>query len=161
VELAKVTFNRPHLPQVAQMLSKFCIIFLFFIYVFGVPFYPISDYNLQWETPSTNSSGSMPLGIYSICFLLIDDKGNGEVGLNLWVEESSGDVLFLISRTDTWDENGRLLKIGRIRIALDPNPFLDSKVLCFRIFVHLQGFHSSIRSAIFPHQHHSQVNTVL
>ena len=49
--------------------------------------------------------------------------------MNLWVEEATGDVLFLMSRTDTWDEVGRLLKIGRIRISLDPNPFGDFTVL--------------------------------
>ena len=45
--------------------------------------------------------------------------GNGEIGLNAWVEES-GDLLFYIGRTDSWDENGRLLKVGRVRISLDP-----------------------------------------
>ena len=48
--------------------------------------------------------------------------GNGETGLNLWVEED-GDLLFYISRTDAWSECDRLLKLGRVRIALSPNPF--------------------------------------
>ena len=48
--------------------------------------------------------------------------GNGEVGLNVWVE-TTGDLVFLVSRTDAWSENARLLKLGRIRVHLDPNPF--------------------------------------
>jgi len=48
--------------------------------------------------------------------------GNGEVGLNVWVEEG-GDLLFLVSRTDAWSETCRLLKLGRVRVHLDPNPF--------------------------------------
>jgi len=66
----------------------------------------LDPYTFTWRTPSTDSSGSMPLG-------------NGETGVNLWVEES-GDILFYISRTDAWSENARLLKLGRIRIHLDP-----------------------------------------
>ena len=48
--------------------------------------------------------------------------GNGDIGLNLWVEEG-GDLLFYISKTDAWSGNTRLLKLGRIRVKLAPNPF--------------------------------------
>ena len=65
--------------------------------------------NVVWKSPSENSSGSMPLG-------------NGDVGLNVWVEED-GDLLFYISKTDAWSENCRLLKLGRVRVKLTPNPF--------------------------------------
>jgi hypothetical protein len=47
--------------------------------------------------------------------------GNGDIGLNLWVEPD-GDVLFYLSKTDAWDENGRLVKLGRIRLHLEPSP---------------------------------------
>jgi alpha-L-fucosidase 2 len=63
-----------------------------------------------WTSPSRDSSGSMPLG-------------NGEIGLNVWVEEN-GDLLFYLSKTDAWDENAQLLKLGRIRVSLAPNPFV-------------------------------------
>jgi hypothetical protein len=65
--------------------------------------------NLIWNTPSRDSAGSMPLG-------------NGDIGLNVWVEEN-GDLLFYLSKTDAWDENARLLKLGRVRVSLTPNPF--------------------------------------
>jgi hypothetical protein len=74
---------------------------------------PLDQYNVVWQTPSRNSSGSMPIG-------------NGDIGLNVWVEED-GDLLFYISKTDAWNENVRLLKLGRVRIALSPNPFLKGK----------------------------------
>ncbi len=64
---------------------------------------------LIWNAPSKDSSGSMPLG-------------NGDIGINTWVEEK-GDLLLYLGKTDAWDENARLLKLGRIRIALSPNPF--------------------------------------
>jgi hypothetical protein len=65
--------------------------------------------NVVWTSPSADASGSMPIG-------------NGEVGLNVWVE-GGGDLLFYVARTDSWSETCRLLKLGRIRVALTPNPF--------------------------------------
>jgi alpha-L-fucosidase 2 len=47
--------------------------------------------------------------------------GNGDIGVNAWVEED-GDLLFYIGKTDSWDDNGRLLKVGRVRIHIDPRP---------------------------------------
>ena len=65
--------------------------------------------NVVWTTPSRSSSGSMPLG-------------NGDIGLNVWVE-GSGDLLFYIGKTDAFSENDQLLKLGRVRVKLTPNPF--------------------------------------
>ncbi|NOX55154.1 MAG: LamG domain-containing protein, partial [Planctomycetes bacterium] len=70
-------------------------------------------YNVVWRSPSRDALGSMPLG-------------NGEIGLNAWVEPS-GDLLFYISRTDSWGDNGRLLKIGRVRVRIEPCPNTDER----------------------------------
>jgi len=48
--------------------------------------------------------------------------GNGTLGANVWVEKN-GDLLLLLSRTDSWSETDRLLKLGRVRVSLDPSPF--------------------------------------
>ena len=63
-------------------------------------------YDVVWDSPSRDHHGSMPLG-------------NGDIGLNAWVEPA-GDLHFYISKTDAWSDNGRLLKVGRVRITLDP-----------------------------------------
>jgi hypothetical protein len=68
--------------------------------------YPV---NVTWTTPGKNSSGSMPLG-------------NGDITLNAWVE-AGGDLLFFIGKSDSWDENSRLLKLGRLRLRFSGNPF--------------------------------------
>ena len=60
----------------------------------------MNGYNVTWETPSKDHNGSMPLG-------------NGDIGLNAWVEEN-GDLIFYISKTDNWGDNGRLLKVVRL-----------------------------------------------
>jgi len=62
------------------------------------------NYNVVWDSPSTNSWGSMPIG-------------NGDIGANVWVEPF-GDLVLLLSKTDSWDEVSRLCKLGRIRIKL-------------------------------------------
>lgn len=73
----------------------------------------LDAYNVVWTTPSTDSRGSMPLG-------------NGDIGVNAWVE-ASGDLVFYISKTDAWGDDVfssyGLPKVGRVRIKLDPNPF--------------------------------------
>ena len=68
--------------------------------------------NVIWNTPSRNSSESMPCG-------------GGDIGMNIWVEED--DILFYLSRSGTFDENNCQLKQGRFRIRLFPNPFKDAK----------------------------------
>ena len=64
--------------------------------------------NVIWTTQSTNSAESMPVG-------------GGDIGLNLWVEK--GEIYLYISRSGTFDENNTLLKLGRIKLQLSPNPF--------------------------------------
>lgn len=73
--------------------------------------YPDS-YNTVWKSPSEDCHGSMPLG-------------NGDIGLNAWVEPD-GDLLFYISKTDAWGDNARLLKVGRVRISVEPSPLKSS-----------------------------------
>lgn len=48
--------------------------------------------------------------------------GNGDIGINLWAEKD-GSISFYVGKTDSWSENGRLLKLGLVKIKLDPNPF--------------------------------------
>ncbi|MCG3122423.1 MAG: hypothetical protein GIKADHBN_00811 [Phycisphaerales bacterium] len=68
----------------------------------------LATYNVAWTTPGPDSSASMPIG-------------NGTVGANVWTEPS-GDLVFYVSRTDAWSENERLLKLGEVRVSIDPNP---------------------------------------
>ncbi|MCD6597934.1 MAG: hypothetical protein J7L04_09620, partial [Bacteroidales bacterium] len=89
-------------------MNKLSFVIPFFIFVIFSSFGQ-SNNNVVWNSPSLNSMGSMP-------------AGNGDIGINLWVEKN-GDLLFYLSKTDAWSENGRLLKIGKIRLSLSPNPF--------------------------------------
>ena len=70
----------------------------------------LSSYNVVWTSQSDNSADSMPLG-------------GGDVGCNVWVE--NGDLLLYLSRSGTFDENNSLLKLGRIRISFEGDPFKD------------------------------------
>lgn len=66
----------------------------------------LDDCNVVWTTPSGDSFGSMPLG-------------NGDVGLNVWVEPN-GDLVFYISKVDAFDAKHLLPKLGRVRLSLEP-----------------------------------------
>ena len=72
----------------------------------------------EWNTPSKNSSESMPCG-------------GGDVGMNVWME--GGDVLFYLSRSGSFDENNSLLKAGRFRVSISPNIDMSR----FRQILHL------------------------
>ena len=65
-------------------------------------------FNVVWDSPSANHHGSMPLG-------------NGDIALNAWMS-ADGDLHFYISKTDAWDDNANLLKVGKVRVHFEPNP---------------------------------------
>ncbi len=73
----------------------------------------LDRYNVVWQSPSHDATGSMPIG-------------NGQVGLNVWVEEN-GDLRFYISRNDSLSEVSQLCKVGGVRVALTPNPFVAGR----------------------------------
>ncbi|MCG3126307.1 MAG: hypothetical protein CHACPFDD_01139 [Phycisphaerae bacterium] len=87
------------------------------------PLAALDEYDVIWTSPSADSSGSMP-------------SGNGELGLNVWVEPG-GDLVMLIARSDAWSEACRLTKLGRLRISLTPNP-LSTGAAAFRQRLHLR-----------------------
>ncbi len=68
----------------------------------------LDQYNVVWTSQSKNSGGSMPVS-------------GGDIGLNVWVE--SDELLVYMGRAGYRDENGAILKPGRVRIKLTPNPF--------------------------------------
>ncbi|HUT30816.1 MAG TPA: DUF5703 domain-containing protein [Sedimentisphaerales bacterium] len=70
----------------------------------------LDDYNVIFNSQSSNPSESMPVG-------------GGDVGLNVWVEDN--ELLFYIGRGGTFDENNQMLKLGRIRLKMEPNPFTE------------------------------------
>ena len=81
----------------------------------SAPSFPsLPDFDVIWKSPSEDAAGSMPIG-------------NGQVVLNVWVEKSTGDLLFYIARTDSLSEISRYLKLGRIRVHLDGNPFRNAR----------------------------------
>jgi len=75
---------------------------------------PVDQYNVVWASPSADHHGSMPLG-------------NGDIALNAWMT-SQGDLQFYIAKTDAWDDNARLVKVGMLRVHLSPNPISPGRV---------------------------------
>jgi len=80
----------------------------------------LRDYNIVWTSQSKNSSESMPCG-------------GGDIGMNVWVE--NGDLLIYVARSGSFNEDNALMKSGRLRIKLIPNPFNGE---IFKQELHLQ-----------------------
>lgn len=95
-------------------MKKYLILLLPLLVLSCQPFNPLAElsrYDVMWDSPSADHSGSMPLG-------------NGDISLNAWMEDS-GDLLFYIGKTDAWGEYARLLKVGKVRVQLSPAPDLS------------------------------------
>jgi len=92
---------------------------------------PPDAYNVVWESPGKNSADSMPCG-------------GGDIGLNVWVED--GEVLFYMQRSGSLAETNEYLKLGRVRLRLDPNPFAGADAK-FRQELKLREGHVEIRGS--------------
>lgn len=97
-----------------NLLVKFLLIFILLLQIQfskaqNIP--GIDNYNVVWNSPSEDSFGSMPLG-------------NGDIGLNVWVEKN-GDLLFYISKVDALDSEQIGKKLGRIRLKMEPSLPVD------------------------------------
>lgn len=71
----------------------------------------LENCNITWTSQSKNSAESMPCG-------------GGSIGLNVWTENN--EILFYMARSGSFDENNALLKAGRVRLRLFPNPFSEN-----------------------------------
>ena len=78
------------------------------------------SYNIVWDSPGKNASASMPCG-------------GGDIGMNVWVE--NGELLIYANQSGALNEDNNLMKAGRLRIKLSPNP-LDGGL--FKQELHLQ-----------------------
>ncbi|MDZ4755924.1 MAG: DUF5703 domain-containing protein [Phycisphaerae bacterium] len=67
---------------------------------------PLSESDVVWTTPSRDDQGSMPIG-------------NGDLAANVWIT-ADGVLSMYLAKSDAWDENARLLKLGLVRVQLDP-----------------------------------------
>ena len=66
----------------------------------------LARHDVLWDSPGNGEAGSMPIG-------------NGTFGANVWLD-AKGDLLLLLSHTDSFSEIERLLKLGRVRVSCDP-----------------------------------------
>jgi hypothetical protein len=69
----------------------------------------IATNDVTWTSLGSNENDSMPIG-------------NGDLAANVWTEQN-GDIVLLVAKADAWTEMGKLVKLGRVRIRLTPNPF--------------------------------------
>ena len=98
--------------------------------------YPAA-YNTIWTTQSKNASESMPCG-------------GGSIGTNVWVE--GGEIFLYLAQGNWFDENNTLLKAGRVRIMLSPNPFAGTtfrqKLKLQDGYISLSGNHQNLTATV-------------
>jgi alpha-L-fucosidase 2 len=104
------------------MKRQFSILFFILLLIKGItsqaqvkrlsPTLLAASNNVEWHSLGTDENDSMPLG-------------NGDIAANVWTEKN-GDIVLLIGKADAWAETSSLLKLGRVRIKLSPNPFSDT-----------------------------------
>jgi hypothetical protein len=68
--------------------------------------------DVVWNSLGKNENDSMPVG-------------GGDLAANVWTEQN-GDLVLLVSKADAWTELNKLVKLGRIRVQLTPNPFANA-----------------------------------
>ena len=73
----------------------------------------MARYNVVWTSPSKDATGVMPIG-------------NGDIAAGVYAIEN-GDLYLLLAKNDALSFCGDIYKTGRLRIALDPNPFEKGK----------------------------------
>lgn len=93
-----------------KKLNLLILFFFISFYSHAKPFQIDRHYPTIWNSPSQNASESMPLG-------------GGDIGCNVWIE--SGEIFLYMQRSGCFDETGEYLKLGRIRLAFSPNPFIN------------------------------------
>ncbi|HTV42137.1 MAG TPA: DUF5703 domain-containing protein [Candidatus Sulfotelmatobacter sp.] len=69
----------------------------------------VAQNDVTWNVPGNDENDSMPIG-------------NGDIAANVWTEQN-GDLVLLVAKPDAWTETGKLVKLGRLRIRMNPNPF--------------------------------------
>ena len=107
--------NRHHSgkSEASPMKHAFLILSALLLFPLTAPASALDAFNVVWDSPSLNHHGSMPLG-------------NGDIALNAWTTKD-GDLHFYISKTDAWDDNARLVKVGKVRVHFDPNPVVAGR----------------------------------
>ncbi len=90
----------------------------------------IAGNDVTWTTLGRDENDSMPIG-------------NGDLAANVWTEQN-GDLVLLVSKADAWTELDKLVKLGRLRVQLTPNPFLGATD--FKQSLHLEDATVEIRS---------------
>lgn len=72
----------------------------------------VSAEDVAWTALGQNENDSMPIG-------------NGDLAANVWTEPN-GDLVLLLAKSDAWTAMGKLVKLGRVRIQLTPNPWVGA-----------------------------------
>jgi Domain of unknown function (DUF5703) len=116
---------------------KFLLVFTCFLLSVMLLMAQQQSYDIIWNTQSNNASESMPCG-------------GGDIGMNVWVEK--GELFVYVARSGNFDENNALMKTGRIKVKLSPNPFeggsFEQRLHLQQGYVTIKGVSNSVAAEI-------------
>jgi alpha-L-fucosidase 2 len=69
------------------------------------------SYDVTFDALGQSSADSMPIG-------------NGDLACNVWTQRDG--IYLYLSKADGWDENGRLVKLARLKVTMTPNLLGDA-----------------------------------
>src|SRR5215469_18925646 len=90
----------------------------------------VTQNDVVWTSSGEDENDSMPIG-------------NGDIAANVWTE-TNGDLVLLVAKSDSLTEWGKLVKLGRVRVQLSPNPFVGTTN--FTQTLHLENGSMEIKS---------------
>jgi hypothetical protein len=109
------------------------VVFLLMRHVAAVP-YDVSEYDPTFASPSTvGPVDNMPVG-------------TGETAANVWVDAGNGSLAILLGRSDSLSGYHEALKVGRIRLVIDPPLMSASRLGTFQQRLLLASGAVSIRT---------------
>lgn len=118
-------------------MSRFFSFFFLFVPLLIIAQPYGSEYDIVWNSQSKNSSESMPCG-------------GGDIGLNVWTE--NGDILIYVGRSGSLNEDNALMKSGRLRLTLSPNPFngniLKQQLHLQQGYVTIDGENNGVKATV-------------
>jgi len=101
---------------------------------------PVSAYDVTWQDPTYPGqefgTASLPVG-------------NGDAAANIWWDQ--GSLYALLAKGDAWSEWHDLLKLGRLKLTLQPTPSEGSS---FSLTMHVATASVALRMEGLVSSHH-------
>ena len=112
----------------------------------------VSRASVTWSDANVRTSCPLPLATLIMITCQWSDElgsmplGNGDVSMNVWVDQTSGALMWYLAKSDAFDANANPIKVMRLELAFDP-PLWTPAVSTFNQTLDVAGASVSITSS--------------